>query len=248
MLSLQLYDRLLELEHAYGYSGVLPGARSTTGTNLHFLASGEACFPCSAVVVCHDAKRNAQRFFVGHDDDVCALAIHPGGSIVASGQVGKDPEVYVWDSAQTPPAPLQLLTGVHERAVCCLGFSPDGVLLCSCGEDNNHAVAVHEWRGGALLAKVRGSNAPVYSLRFNPSRFTARRDSAEHFFQIERAACAQLRPWMLIPAQCSAVPFDRTDWTRSATRTRSTRSCSAGSRWSSFGRSPSASARRRPPR
>ena len=35
----------------------------------------------------------------------------------------------------------------------------------------------------------------------------ARRDFAEHFFQIERAALAQLRPWILIPALLSALRF-----------------------------------------
>jgi hypothetical protein len=34
-----------------------------------------------------DASGGAQRFFRGHDDDVTALALHPKGVLVASGQV-----------------------------------------------------------------------------------------------------------------------------------------------------------------
>lgn len=38
-----------------------------------------------------DAPEQEQRFFDGHTDDVTALAVHPGGVIVASGQVGVFP-------------------------------------------------------------------------------------------------------------------------------------------------------------
>ncbi|CAM9438344.1 unnamed protein product, partial [Laminaria digitata] len=33
-------------------------------------------------------EENAERFFDGHSDDVTAIAVHPAGVIVASGQVG----------------------------------------------------------------------------------------------------------------------------------------------------------------
>lgn len=50
-------------------------------------------YPLAALVVMQrfgrdGRKEESQRFFDGHTDDVTALAVHPGGVIVASGQVG----------------------------------------------------------------------------------------------------------------------------------------------------------------
>lgn len=36
-----------------------------------------------------EKESQQQRYFDGHDDDVTALAVHPGGVVVASGQVGR---------------------------------------------------------------------------------------------------------------------------------------------------------------
>lgn len=56
-------------------------------------SSFEVVYPTAALVVMHRFRRAAggieestQRFYSGHSDDVTALAVHPGGAIVASGQ------------------------------------------------------------------------------------------------------------------------------------------------------------------
>ena len=53
-----------------------------------------------------DKQSNTQRFFGGgnikdtrtHNDDIMALAISPDRKIVATGQVGKNPIICVWNS------------------------------------------------------------------------------------------------------------------------------------------------------
>ena len=53
-----------------------------------------------------------------------SLALHPERSLVATGQVGKEPYVCVWDtfSVQT----VSLLKDGHSHGVACLAFSADG--------------------------------------------------------------------------------------------------------------------------
>lgn len=47
---------------------------------------------------CHLQEKHQQRFFLGHNDDVLSVAIHPNRMVVASGQCGKPPCVCVWDA------------------------------------------------------------------------------------------------------------------------------------------------------
>ncbi|CAM9599866.1 unnamed protein product [Scytosiphon promiscuus] len=79
-----------------------------------------------------------QRFYDGHTDDVTAVAVHPGGVLVASGQI------------------------------CCLDFSPDGWLLCSVGADCKSTTNVWDWRKGVAIAKVQAGAGPIHAFRFNP--------------------------------------------------------------------------------
>ncbi|CAN0375148.1 unnamed protein product, partial [Ectocarpus sp. 8 AP-2014] len=79
-----------------------------------------------------------QRFFDGHTDDVTAVAVHPGGVLVASGQI------------------------------CCLDFSPDGWLLCSVGADCKSTTNIWDWRKGVAIAKVQAGPGPIHAFRFNP--------------------------------------------------------------------------------
>ena len=153
----------------------------------------------SAVVIVYNPESHTQRFFMGHDDDVTALDVHPNGVICASGQVAKDPVILIWDSGAAEhedtaedapddypwgPQILKKLHGhdgqkVHVRGIKSLEFSPDGKLLCSVGEGDTHNVAIWDWRnnhegcedGGILLARARGHNAPVFACRFNPYQY-----------------------------------------------------------------------------
>ena len=77
----------LQLEWVHGYNGNI-----TRTQNLVRLRSGEIAYPASAAVVMLGGEKAAakaltQRFFLGHDDDVTALAVHPDGVTVASGQL-----------------------------------------------------------------------------------------------------------------------------------------------------------------
>lgn len=54
----------------------------------------------------------------------CSLAIHPDKVQVATGQVGKDPFICIWDTygMQT----VSILRDVHTHGVACLAFDAEG--------------------------------------------------------------------------------------------------------------------------
>lgn len=137
-----------------------------------YLKTGEVVFPASAAVVIMDTEQNTQRFFLEHDDDVTAVAVHPTQDIVASGQLARKAFVLVYDvtlSADTGITFInELNLGNNTRGVKCLDFSPDGAQLLTVAADPYHTVTVWDWRRGTKLVSARANNAEVFNMRFNP--------------------------------------------------------------------------------
>ena len=53
-----------------------------------------------------------------------SLALHPDKTLVATGQVGKEPYICIWDSYNVQT--VSILKDVHTHGVACLTFDSDG--------------------------------------------------------------------------------------------------------------------------
>uniref|UniRef100_A0A3P9CDX9 EML-like second beta-propeller domain-containing protein n=1 Tax=Maylandia zebra TaxID=106582 RepID=A0A3P9CDX9_9CICH len=95
--------------------------------NLFYSQAGEVVYHVAAVAVVYNRLQHSQRFYLGHDDDILSLAVHPLKDYVASAQVCPadrsmlHPAIHVWD-IQTLKC-LSLLKGHHSRGVCALEFT-----------------------------------------------------------------------------------------------------------------------------
>ena len=58
---------------------------------------------------------------MSHTDDILCLVPHSSLDLVATGQIGRDPAVHVWDAATLETQ--SILKGGHSRGVCTVGFS-----------------------------------------------------------------------------------------------------------------------------
>eukprot|EP01052_Picozoa_sp_SAG31_P011680 SAG31_NODE_667_length_12948_cov_70.090746_2_plen_506_part_00 len=150
----------LALEHIHGYKGV------SCHSNIQFNRAGELVYFAAAVGIVQQLSNHQQRFFYGHTDDISALAVHPDGVTIATGQIGRDPLVCVWDSRTMQ---LRMRMPVfHEVAVIALAFSPDGARILSAGGDSNHTFGLFELGGsGRLLAQAKGAAEDVLCVSFN---------------------------------------------------------------------------------
>lgn len=166
-IALNVPSGSLTLEHVHGFSG-----KVATNTNVLYLKSGECVFPASAAVVIMDTETNTQRFFLEHDDDVMALAVHPKLDIVASGQLSRKAFVLVYDVTLSNPEGIafinELNLGNNTRGVKSLDFSPDGNFLLTIACDPYHTVTIWDWKKNVKLASARANNAEVYSMMFSP--------------------------------------------------------------------------------
>ena len=129
-----------------------------TRNNLKYTKSGEVAFTTAAVGVLLNKQQTIQKFFNLHAEDIVAMAIHPNKDIIATGQMaakGKSNllDIYVWNAATQ--APLQQISGFHQRAIRVLTFSPAGDKLLSVGEDDQHSVAVYDWANNRMIASAK---------------------------------------------------------------------------------------------
>ncbi|XP_059574040.1 echinoderm microtubule-associated protein-like 2 isoform X1 [Alligator mississippiensis] len=161
-----------KLDWVYGYRG------RDCRANLFLLPTGEIVYFVAAVAVLYSVEERRQRHYLGHNDDIKCLAVHPDMVTIATGQVAgtsKDgkalpPHVRVWDSVSLHTLHV-LGPGPFERAVACVGFSKanGGALLCAVDESSEHVLSVWDWQREHKVAEVKCSNEAVLAATFHPT-------------------------------------------------------------------------------
>uniref|UniRef100_A0A3B3BP15 EML-like first beta-propeller domain-containing protein n=1 Tax=Oryzias melastigma TaxID=30732 RepID=A0A3B3BP15_ORYME len=162
--------------------------------NLYYSQTGEVVYHVAAVGVVYNRLQHSQRFYLGHDDDILSLAVHPLKDYVASAQVRTGLHClelvsndYYWSLlSRTGLHCLELvftdktvlyLSG-HEVLVSCFSsvvppsarFSADGKSLISVGIDESHSIVIWDWKKGERLAKARGHKEKIFVVKSNPFR------------------------------------------------------------------------------
>ncbi|XP_064408711.1 echinoderm microtubule-associated protein-like 2 [Latimeria chalumnae] len=169
---LEAPQQKLKLDWVYGYRG------RDCRSNLYLLPTGEIVYFIASVAVLYNVEEQHQRHYLGHNDDIKCLAVHPDMVTIATGQVaglskdGKQfpPHVRVWDSVSLNTLHV-LGMGVFDRAVSCVGFSKSngGIHLCAVDESNEHILSVWNWQKEQKLADVKCSSESVLAAAFHPT-------------------------------------------------------------------------------
>lgn len=152
----------LKLDWVYGYRG------RDCRSNLYLLPTGEIVYFVASVVVLYNVEEQSQRHYLGHNDDIKCIAVHPNKLLVASGQAaGHDaregrPHIRVWNSVNLNTLSV-IGIGEFERSICCLSFSKadGGALLCAVDEATDHTISVWDWQKGDKGYKVTETKCSV---------------------------------------------------------------------------------------
>lgn len=170
----------LDLNHVYSYNGDSSRhGKDIRGKNVMFLTDDKIMFPAAALVVIMDMKSNEQGFFSGHTDEVSCLTVHPDRSVAASGQMGKDGRILVWDASLIMPgkreytASVELMMHGGTKGVCGLNFSGDGRFLIALGMDESHTLVVFDWATTQVVATAKVGHSDVTQMGFNPFLYAA---------------------------------------------------------------------------
>lgn len=171
----------LDLDYVYSYTGE-HGHR-----NILSLTSGELLYSAGAVCVVLDAESRQQRLFRGHTDLVLSIALFPlqSGGLVASGQIGDNPMVFLWSTHTMQQlvclkgnSPLDLKPLMLPQSVVALSFSPDGRTLVAVGGDDEHTIVVHRneskgdlvfsWESSTVVDVQQAGHERIICAEFSP--------------------------------------------------------------------------------
>ncbi|GMI41609.1 hypothetical protein TrCOL_g10410, partial [Triparma columacea] len=131
----------LEMEWVFGHNS----------GGVKYNEAGGVCYGVAALAVQlkreEEGGKLAQNFCAGHDDDVISFAMSPDRTFMATGQMGKDPCVKVWDS-ESCLLLATLKSKEWKRGVTTLCFNSDGSKLCGSGNDDDHSLVLWHDKGG----------------------------------------------------------------------------------------------------
>lgn len=69
-----------------------------TKNNISYLVDGSIAYHAAALGIVYDAKDHSQRFFNMHINDIISMAFSPDKKLVATGEIGPHPSIYIWDA------------------------------------------------------------------------------------------------------------------------------------------------------
>ena len=148
----------------------------------------EIVYHVAGVGIKYDLEEKSQLFNLEHKEEITSCAVHPEGHTVATGELGKNPNIVLWDS--NSGSTLMTMKGYHKRGVSLLTFSDDGKLLYSVGMDDDHSIAVYSSEGshtnlGQLIAKAKGSRSKMLAIAgFESNSFCLSGKSEVKFFSV----------------------------------------------------------------
>jgi microtubule-associated protein-like 6 len=148
-----------QLEYVYGYRCF------DSRQNVFYTSdNNQIVYMTAALGVVLNKNTNTQRFFgggkasanlPGHSDDITALAVDNSRQLVATGDVGAKPCVWIWNALnQQQVAKIDI--GRGRRAVTALAFSHDGQHVVATDLHNDHYVSVWEARTGRKVGEDKG--------------------------------------------------------------------------------------------
>lgn len=84
---------------------------------------------------------------------------------VATGQMGHEPFVVVWNS-QTCET-VATIPDLYTKAVSNVAFSSNSALLATVGLDDDHTISIYDWRSGMLVSRAYGGSAHILDIAFS---------------------------------------------------------------------------------
>ena len=147
----------LELCWAFG-NRTINGSRN----NLFYVGAEtfpdtqRVAYPAATLGIVYDMKTNEQLFYQGHSYEISCMALHPTGTMIATGDTASN--IHIWKvSTMTCQC---IIKGMGTHGIQHLAFSPSGDRIASVGYDPDHTMALYDSSSGEIISSAKGLPSP----------------------------------------------------------------------------------------
>ena len=180
-------DTTYQIDYVYGYRC------EDSRQNVFYNPDGNIVYMTACLGIILDKNSNTQTFFGGgeventskqvaadnlhHNNDIMCLDVNTSGGrkYAVSGQVGKSPSIFVWDT-QTAQKIKRFKLQQTARAVAACTISPDGKYIAVADKHNDHNVTVFNVDSGNMEWTDKGGPDEILDMSIS------RQDGNYHFW------------------------------------------------------------------
>lgn len=179
----------LEVEYCIGHNSVSQGVCYHPNSE-HFLFSSGWSVGIGSLT-----NQHYQEFLRAHDNVVSCVTLSPSGSLIASGQIGENSDIYVWDFNSRKAIHR---FEEHDHGIVKLAFSHDEKILASIGNDDDGKLIFWDMSNGCIIAASSKLPKGTMCLAFGGFvRDIKRRDT--NMYQLCTGGSDGLHLWQLNP-------------------------------------------------
>jgi cilia- and flagella-associated protein 52 len=132
----------IEFEHSIGFNTISHGIHCHPNGQSYIYSTG------GNIMIGDLTDPHVQRFLRKHDDKVSSISVSPSGGLVASGQQGRNSNIYIWDFEKET---IIFTFEEHDKSVDALAFSHDDRILASVGGDQK--LILWDMSNGMIIAQ-----------------------------------------------------------------------------------------------
>lgn len=148
----------LRLRHVYGYRS------RDCKNNIQYLKDGSIVYHAATVGIVLDKQLKVAKFFNQHRMAILAIAFHPDGIKVATGDCAEKSVIYIWDT--TTCSQIQKFQGLLEKGIKDLAYSSSGDYLAAIDMSDYHMLAIYDVNNAVLLASSKIDVSLVLQVAF----------------------------------------------------------------------------------
>ena len=150
------------LHHVFGYT-------TEKKDNLEYIEPGVVLYIAGNLLVTMDIRTvpPTRSYVFGVDGrGVGSFVVHPRLPLVAVGEKGNDPNVYIY---QYPTWELvHVLQKGAERSFSCMQFSTDGSMLATVAGSPDFIITIWDWRQERITLHTKAFGQEVFKVSFSP--------------------------------------------------------------------------------
>jgi WD40 repeat protein len=186
----------IEFEHFIGVNTIQSGVIFHPNGENYIFSNG------TSVIIGDLLDSHKQQFLKKHDDFVTCLAVSQSGKLIASGQLGDNSDIYVWDFEMKC---VIYKFEEHDHKIQAIAFSDDERILATIGNSDDDKLIVWDLSNGCIIASAYKLPVGTTCLSFGGFVRDIKRRDTNHYL-LCTAGIDGLVIWDLDPFSGDLVP------------------------------------------